>query len=345
METGIVGYGAYIPHYRIALQKIADAWYKAKEESVVLGVKEKSVAAFDEDTITLAYEASHKAIIMASIKPQLIESIYVGSESHPYAVTPSSTILGEYLGVGNNYFAADFSFACKAATAALQATLGLVKSKQIEYGLVVGSDCAQAKPNDVLEYTAASGACALLLGRKKTEVLATVHETTSFSSFTPDFWRRENVRYPSHHGRFTGEPAYFSHVMACANQLLAKSKRKPSDFTYCVFHMPNGKFPRIVAKRLGFTDTQLASSLTVGDIGNAYSATALLSLSAVFDSAKPRETIFFVSYGSGAGSDGFVFETTYVLTQKRKGTLSFAEQIARNTSLSYSEYLQKTHIL
>lgn len=345
MISGILGYGAYVPKYRITLATIAKIWQKAPEEVAALGITEKAVSAFDEDAITMAYEASIKALAMAGIPPTKIDSVVMGSESHPYAVTPSATILGEYLGVGNNYFAADFTFACKAATAALYATIGMIDAKQIQYGLVVGSDAAQAKPKDILEYTAGSGASAFLIGTKKSEIVATILAMTSYSSFTPDFWRREHVRYPSHHGRFTGEPSYFTHVMQCAKSLLEKSKSKPSDFDYCVFHMPNGKFPRAVAKRLGFTEEQLAPSLTVDTIGNSYSATAMLGLSAVLDIAKAGQKIFFVSYGSGAGSDGFLFETTPHLIKKRKGTVPVMEQIKSNEQLSYSEYLKNIHIL
>ena len=145
-----------------------------------------------------------------------------------------------------------------------------------------------------------------IIGNKPNEIIANIIDMTSYTSDTPDFWRRDGARYPSHFGRFTGEPAYFTHVIGEGKKLLAQSTLQPRDFTYCIFHMPNGKFPRVAAKKMGFTPEQLAPSLTVEHIGNAYSATALVGLAAVLDIAKPGEKIFFVSYGSGAGSDGFL---------------------------------------
>ena len=258
--------------------------------------------------------------------------------------------MGELLGVGNNYLAADLEFACKAGTAALQAIAGLIASGQISYGLAIGADTAQSKPHDVLEYTsAAAGAAFLLSGERFREspVIAKLLAYTSFSSDTPDFWRRDGIRYPSHAGRFTGEPAYFAHVMGAARRLFEKAQCKPGDVDYCVFHMPNGKFPRDVARRLGFTSLQLAPSLTVDFIGNPYAASSLVGLAAVLDIAKPGQTIFMVSYGSGAGSDAFLWETTKEAVSYQRSAISkkntVKDQIEKKTYVDYLGYLKQTH--
>lgn len=341
---GIVAYGTYVPKYRLKLSEIANMWGKdGLEIEKGLKISEKAVPAFDEDAVTMGIEAGKKAIAMAGIKSTDLQSVYFGSESHPYAVNPSSTILGEYLGIGNNYFAADLEFACKAATAGMQVTLGLLNSNEINYGLVVGSDTAQGRPHDALEYTAASAACAYILGNKKSEIIVNILSMSSFSSDTPDFWRRDGERYPSHFGRFTGEPAYFTHVLQEAKNLLAKSKLNTSDFSYCVFHMPNGKFPRVAAKKLGFSEQQLSPSLIVDKIGNPYCASSLMGLASVLDIAKPKQKIFFVSYGSGAGSDGFIFETTEEILKKQKKAIPVLKQIKDKIYISYSQYLRQTH--
>src|SRR5665213_2917481 len=165
--TGIVGYGAYVPNYRLKLEDIAAVWEKEAGEIIGgLKVKEKSVPAFDEDAVTIAIEAGKRALKMAAIDPTDISCLYMGSESHPYAVNPSSTIVGAYLGVGNEYFAADLQFACKAGTAGMQFVKAMLDSKHISYGMAIGSDTAQSKPHDVLEYTSASAGVAYILGNK-----------------------------------------------------------------------------------------------------------------------------------------------------------------------------------
>ncbi len=344
--AGIVGYGTYIPRYRIRLSDIAAVWEKDSAEIMGgLKVAEKSVPAIDEDAVTIGIEAGKKALEMAKTSPKGIGCVYFGSESHPYAVNPSSSIAAEFLQIGPNYFAADLEFACKAATAGIQIANALIESGQIEYGLSIGADTAQGKPHDALEYTASSAGAAYILGRKKSEIIARILMTSSYTSDTPDFWRREGMRYPSHFGRFTGEPAYFMHVVPEGQRLLEKSKLKPQDFAYAVFHMPNGKFPRVAAKKLGFTPEQIGPSLIVDRIGNPYSASSLTGLAAVLDIAKPGGKIFFVSYGSGAGSDGFIFETTKNILAKQKRILPVEKQIENKTYVSYSEYLKHTHTL
>lgn len=344
--AGIVGYGIYIPKYRIKVSEIASMWKKNSDEITSgLRVTEKSVPAFDEDSVTIGIEAGKRAYEMAGIVPSKTGCVYFGSESHPYVVNPSSSIVAQYLGVGNNYLAADLEFACKAATAGMQVTAALLDSGKINYGLVIGSDTAQGKPHDALEYTAASAGAAFVMGIRKDEMVAEIIDTSSFTSDTPDFWRREGAKYPSHFGRFTGEPAYFTHVISEGKKLLEKNKLNPSDFSYCVFHMPNGKFPRVAAQKLGFTASQLEPSLIVDRIGNPYSASSLTGLSAVLDIAKPNQKIFFVSYGSGAGSDGFIFKTTSNLLKKRKKEMSFETQVKNKTYISYGTYLKHINIV
>ena len=336
--VGIVSYGTYIPRNRIRIADVARAWKKdPMEVQAGLGVIEKSVPAQDEDAVTIALEAALRALAGSQTKPSDIEVLLVGSESHPYAVNPTSTIVGELLGIGNNYLAADLEFACKAGTAGIIAIAGLIAAGHAKYGMAIGSDTAQSKPHDVLEYTSAAAGAAYILGRER--IIARLLADTSYSSDTPDFWRRDGIRYPSHAGRFTGEPAYFAHVMGAAKRLFDMTKTEPSDFDYCVFHMPNGKFPRQVATRLGFTKEQLAPSLIVDDIGNPYSASSMTGLAAVLDIAKPGEKIFMVSYGSGAGSDGFIFETTGSLKKQR----TVRQQIEKKTYIDYVQYLKQTH--
>lgn len=340
---GIASIGSYIPKYRIATEDIARVWGKNSQEIISsLGVKEKSVAGVDEDAASMAIEAASQSLLGFGGKAADLEALFVGSESHPYAVNPTATIIGEFLGIGHNYLAADMQFACKAGSAGIQALAGLVAASQIKAGMAIGTDVAQSRPHDALEYASASAAVAVIVGSDKDfPIMASLEGYTSYSSDTPDFWRRDGIRYPSHAGRFTGEPAYFAHVEGSSRLLMKKMSISPKNITHCVFHMPNGKFPRQVAKRLGFTPEQLEYSLTVDFIGNPYSASSLLGLAAVLEKAKAGDIVFMASYGSGAGSDAFLWKVLKNTNLKAKKTVM--EQINHKTYISYTEYLKKTH--
>jgi hydroxymethylglutaryl-CoA synthase len=334
---GIVGYGAYVPAYRIRAEAIASQWGRELDEKK-RGVLEKTVPAMDEDTATISVEASLDALAMAAIDPQLIGAVYVGSESHPYAVKPTGTTLVEALGVGPDVHVADFEFACKAGTEAMFCAYSHVRSGEMPYALGVGADTAQGAPGDALEYTASAGGAAFVFGGGDS-VVAEVLATHSMTTDTPDFWRREARAYPSHAGRYTGEPAYFKHVLGCSRALFNKTGLGPSDFSACVFHMPNDKFPESAAKVLGFTSAQLEPGLVVRKTGNTYAGSAPLGLAATLDVAREGDRIFVVSYGSGAGSDGFVLRATAALPSARGRSRTVASQIdGHRIYLSYAQY-------
>jgi hydroxymethylglutaryl-CoA synthase len=333
-RVGIVGYGAYVPRYRLPASEVARIW---KEGSGGLPVKEKAVPGLDEDVITMSIEAARNALGRSGIDPSQIRAVWVGSESHPYAVKPTSTVVAEAIGATPHTQAADWEFACKAGTEALQAAIGFVGSGMARYALSIGMDTAQGRPGDALEYTAAAGGAALLVGPAD-ESLAIIEASYSYATDTPDFWRRANEKYPEHGERFTGEPAYFKHITEAGQAIMDALGARPSDYAYAVFHQPNAKFPQRVAGMLGFAPEQVAPGLLVKEIGNTYAGSAMIGLTAVLDVAKPGERILVVSYGSGAGSDAFSLEATPALPERRAGPPTTRQYIERRVEIDYATY-------
>lgn len=338
--SGIVGYGVYIPTYRIKSAEIARVWGEEPQRiEVGLGIKEKAVGGVDEDTTTIAVEASRNALLRAKIDPKKIGAIYVGSESHPYAVKPTSTMLAEALNATPNLTAADLEFACKAGTAGLQMVLSMVDSKMIQYGVAVGADTAQGRPGDALEYSAASGGAAFIAGSNN-ESVAICESTFSFTTDTPDFWRRQHADYPTHGGRFTGKPAYFKHVLGATKGLLEKTGTKVADYDYVVFHQPNGKFPLEAGKMLEVPIEKLKTGLLSPIIGNTYSGASPLGLCAVLDVAKPGDKILVTSYGSGSGSDSFAFSVTDKIKEVQKLATTTHQYIEKKQYIDYATYIK-----
>lgn len=339
MEVGIIGYGAYIPRYRIKIQNLAEDCGKDFEKiSSSIAVEEKSVPAVDEDSVTFAVSAAQNAVLRSNVCESEINAIFVGSESPVYAVKPTSTIVGQALGINKFSAAADIEFACKSGTAALGICTALVKSGMANFGMAIGTDVAMAFPGDILEFGAGAGSAALLVGSDSSKIVATIEDSISYASDTPDFWRKNLQKYPQHAGRFTAEPAYFKHVCATTEEILSKNNLEPKDFDYVVFHQPNGKFPLMAAKILGFEKRQLSAGLLVGQIGNTYSACSLLGLTAVLDEAKPNQRILLVSYGSGSGSDAFILRTTKNLELSKSAAAKTKYYIDNKTYVKSLEY-------
>jgi hydroxymethylglutaryl-CoA synthase len=341
-EVGIIGYGAYVPRYRLPAAEVARVWTDGQGGTPV---KEKSVPGLDEDVVTMSIEAARNALARAGdADPALIRAVWVGSESHPYAVKPTSTIVAEAIGATPHTQSGDWEFACKAGTEAFQAAIGFVGSGMARYALAVGMDTAQARPSDALEYTASAGGAAYLIG-PAAEALAVLEGSFSYVTDTPDFWRRAYQHYPSHGGRFTGQPAYFKHTSAAARGLMERLGTEPADYAHAVFHQPNAKFPQTVARQLGFTPAQIESGLLVNEIGNTYAGSSLSGLTAVLDVATPGDRVLLVSYGSGAGSDAISLRVTEAILERQERAPRTRDYIARRVEIDYATYVRFTRAL
>jgi hydroxymethylglutaryl-CoA synthase len=335
-KVGIVGYGAYVPRYRLPATEINRIW---KGGNGGTPIKEKAVPGLDEDVVTMSIEAARNALSRAQIDAEELRAVWVGSESHPYAVKPSGTLVAEAIGAVPSVSAGDWEFACKAGTEAMVAAMGLVGSRMAEYALAIGMDTAQGRPGDALEYTAAAGGAAYIIGPAE-ESLAVIDAVYSYVTDTPDFWRRSGQKYPSHGQRFTGTPAYFKHIKSAASALMDGTNTEPSDYRFAVFHQPNTKFPTNVSKMLGFNKEQIKTGLLSPVIGNTYAGAALVGLSAVLDVAEPGDKILVTSFGSGAGSDAFAIQVTDAILARRENAPFTQDYINRRTEIDYGMYVR-----
>ena len=80
--VGIIGYGAYVPRYRLPATEVSRIW---RGGLPLEPIQEKSVPGIDEDVVTMSVEASRNALMRADIDPVDIRAVWVGSESHTYA--------------------------------------------------------------------------------------------------------------------------------------------------------------------------------------------------------------------------------------------------------------------
>jgi hydroxymethylglutaryl-CoA synthase len=111
-----------------------------------------------------------------------------------------------------------------------------------------------------------------------------------------------------------------------------------ADYTYAVFHQPNVKFPQRAATMLGFGPEQFQTGLLADEIGNVYSGSCMIGMTAILDEAKPGDRILMISYGSGAGSDAFDLRVTDRIAERRDKAPSTRSYIERRTEIDYALY-------
>jgi hydroxymethylglutaryl-CoA synthase len=335
-DVGIAGYGAYVPRYRLPGSEVDRVWKDGVGGSPI---REKAVPGPDEDTATMSVEAARNALARAGLDPTALRAVWVGSESHPYAVKPTSTIVAQAIGAVPATQAADWEFACKAGTEAFQAAMGYVGSGMADYALAIGMDTAQGRPGDALEYTAGAGGAAYIIGPAE-DSLAVVEGSFSYVTDTPDFFRRPHEHYPQHGSRFTGDPAYFTHVLAASRQLMESLGSTAADYAAAVFHQPNPKFPERAAKMLGFRPEQTQVGLLCPMVGNTYAGSSMLGLTAILDAAQPGERVLLVSFGSGAGSDAISLRITDNIEARRDRAPGTQTYVQRRKAIDYGLYVR-----
>ena len=182
--VGIITYGVYIPRYRIKVEEITRVWgANASDITGGLGVFEKSVPDMDEDAATIAVEAARNALIRRNVDPERSAPLYVGSESHPYAVKPTACTVGRGNWCHAEHDRSGLRVCLQGRNGRDPDLHGSGEERMITYGLAIGSDVSQGAPSDALEYTAAAGGAAFVIGND--DPIATIHHTCSFTSGHP----------------------------------------------------------------------------------------------------------------------------------------------------------------
>ena len=100
--AGIIGIGCYLPEKKLTNQDLekmvdtSDAWITERT-----GIKTRHIAAPDQATSDLAYEAAVRALADADTKPEELDLIIVATESPDYKYPSTACLLQTRLGAKN----------------------------------------------------------------------------------------------------------------------------------------------------------------------------------------------------------------------------------------------------
>lgn len=289
--VGIVDYATYVPRYRLRRDLIAEQW-RAKS----LGGT-KAVANFDEDSLTLAYEAVRR--LLADDKSrESIDGLFFASTTAPHWQRASSSFIAAACDLSEDVATMDVGGSLRCATTALRAALQAVGSGTHRRVAVGAADVREATPESVEEQLFGDAAAAVAIGGEG--ILAELIAQASRSDDFLDEWRRDRDRYVnSLSSRFSTERGFEANVVAVVRRLLEDTGTKPSEVNQLALYSPDGRAHLSAAKKLGFQMEQVVD-VPVASAGVTGAAMPLALLCAALDRAEPNQLIMVVGYGDGA---------------------------------------------
>ena len=311
---GIKSFGAYIPWHRLDRQQFLKAW----GGFAIPG--ERSVAYYDEDSVTMAVEASMNCI--KGFDPQKIDGLYFATTTAPYKEKQSAATMRLALNMRDDVRTADLTTSLRCGSTGLLMAYEAIKAGTLNSVLVAAADCRIAAPSGMTEQSLGDGSAAFLLGN--TDVVAEILCTHSTSDDLVATWRGENdifIRFWEE--RMVMDEGWSKLVPIAIKALLAKAGMKASDITKAVFDPPgdarrHGK----VATELGFKPEQLQDPFGLFlNMGMTGAAMAPQMLSACLEMAKPGDVILYAGYGNGV--DCMILKVTDAIAKlpERRGLI------------------------
>jgi len=294
MAIGIVAHGVYVPWHRLGLE--SRGW---------TGRGERSVANFDEDSITMAVAAANNCL--SDLDQKEIGALYFASSTSPYKEKSAATLVAAAADLKPSITTADFSSSLRAGTTALKAAVDAVKAGSEKRVLITTGEVRYGKLGSKFDATLGDGAAAFLIGDSR--VIAEIEDFYSISQEVYDTWRTNEDSYlQTWEDRWTVEEGYFKVLPEVVSQLMVRSNLTPKDFTKLVLYAPNARRHTEMARRIGFDPAEQVQDPLFGSLGNTGSAFALMILSAALEEARGGDRILLANCGNGA--DGLVLKVT-----------------------------------
>ncbi len=297
---GILGCGAYVPLLRLPRARIAEAhgWLNPARAAGVRG--ERSVAAWDEDALTMAVEAARDSLrdLVAQVG---IDRVQLVSTTPPFADRSNSGLLAAALDLPETVVATDAGGSLRAATAALRQ----LAADRAPTTLLTASDRRLARPGGGAELAYGDGAAALVVGPG--EPLAEILGSAGLTRDLVDHYRAtgEDFDY-AFEERWVRDEGWFALVPDTARAALDAAGITAGDIDRFICPAP-ARVAKKLAKLIGLDDAAPADPLldTPGHTGVAH---PLLQLCAALEQATPGQRLLLVGFGQGA--DALVLRTT-----------------------------------
>jgi len=325
---GIVGYGAYVPYYRLQRSAIGAALGAGG------GRGTRAVAAYDEDATSMSVEAARNMVrSFGDVGPPTPDAIYFASATPPYLDKTNANAIHAALRMPSSVFSGDMVGSARSTTAAMTAALNDQRPV-----LVTSSDVRTGRPSSADEANMGDAAVALLIG---SDVDAPViAEWLGGASATAEFldrWRQPGWPYSRVWEERFGESVYLPLVTEAATAAFKDTEVSAESVDTAVVTGMHSRAVRGAARAAGIGgDTPVAEDLT-SEVGVTGSSHSLLVLASVLDKAEPGQLIMVVNLADGC--DVNIFRTTDAIADYTPHRTVEAQIADGNDSLSYQTFL------
>ena len=304
--VGISLCGGYIPYLRLDRGVIAQIWGRHSIGG------ERSVANNDEDSITMAVEASRNCVVGQGVEE--VDGLFFATTTAPYKEKMNASLIATAVDLKREITTADFAHSLRAGTGALKAAFDAVKSGSMGNVLVAASDCRIGYPRSDQEQAFGDGAAAVMASSEN--LLATFEGSYSICNEMMDVWRNpEDTFVRTWEGRFILGEGYINHMKEVVSGLFGKYGLEPKDISKAILPAPDVRTHGSVVKQLGFQmETQVQNPL-LSIVGHCGSAHALLMLVEAIEEASSGDMLLLANYADGA--DAMLFRVTEAIKRER----------------------------
>lgn len=320
-EHGLVATSRYVPRMRLERSEILaqHRWMAPGLKGLAKG--QKAIANWDEDSVTMAVEATRAL----GIKPEEVSSLTLASTSLPFAERLNSGIVASALNLATSSMIRDVGSSYRSATTELMAALS-----QAHEGthIIVASEKRSPKPASTSEMIQGDGAAAATVGHGP--VIATLVAChTEYADFVDHFRETGESHEYGWEERWTRDEGYMKIATQAIQLCLKQHCIKATEIAHFVMPSVLSKINESIAKKLGFIHAKVTDTHrdTVGDLG---SAQALAMLDTALRQANSGELILLACFGSGC--DVILLRRTHV-------PCPGFEPIASKSEASYLKYL------
>ena len=339
---GITAYGGYVPWPFIERQRIFKAmgWFNPATYGIARGIR--SVANFDEDSLTLAVAAARDCL--GGSRASQLDALYLASTTLPYKERLNSAIAVAALNAGASVRALDVGGSLRAGTSALMSALDAVKAGSASHGLVAAADTRTAKMGSRSEHGFGDGAAAVTVGRANT--IANLVGACSVTVDFPDHVRGDLDRFDrAWEDRWIATEGYGNLIPRAVNELLNQTGVELANVAQLAIGCPEPRVIAGLARQLGLPPDRFTDNLaaTIGDTG---AALPLMMLVSALEQAAPGDKVVVAGFGSGC--DALMFEATDRLPAARarhRGIAGHLGASQRRDLGSYEKYAAFRNLL